>query len=258
MKTFEKEHPNDHLLNELIEIRGEGIHTTRDSGNAYDRLHNEGYLRQRASFYLWILKLLRHQKGQKFLDISCGQGWLLRYALTVGLDVTGIDFSGAAIGPLPMINKDLKVCLGNAEDLPFRKGSFEYVVNIGSIEHYYNPPSALAEIARVLKPNGKAFILLPNTYGLLGNILYVWRKGDVFDDGQPIQRYGTKLQWKKLIERNGLRVIQTIKYEREWPRTWKDIVWVAARPYKILRTLTAVLIPVNLSSFFVFICRKKE
>jgi 2-polyprenyl-3-methyl-5-hydroxy-6-metoxy-1,4-benzoquinol methylase len=258
MDTFEKEATNDRLLNELIELRGEGIRTTGDSGKVYDRLHDEGYLRQRTSFYLWFSKLLQSQKGQKLLDVSCGQGWFLRSAVTRGLEVTGIDLSGAAITPLPKINRDLNVCLGNAEQLPFRTGSFDLVVNLGSLEHYQHPPLALVETSRVLKPTGKAFFLLPNTYGLLGNIIYAWRKGDVFDDGQPIQRYGTRLQWEKLIKLNGLRVVQTVKYEREWPRTWEDIRWTAFRPYKILRTLMAPLIPINLATFLVFICRKED
>ena len=129
-------------------------------------------------------------------------------------------------------------------------------MNIGSIEHYLQPYRAVREIRRVLKPTGTACILLPNTFGLLGNILYVWRNGDVFDDGQPLQRYGTLQQWQTLLESNGLCVFRTHKYERAWPRTWRDLKWYAMRPYKFLRVFLTPFIPVNLSSFFVFLCRR--
>ena len=99
-------------------------------------------------------------------------------------------------------------------------------------------------------------ILLPNTFGLLGNVLHVWRTGDVYDDGQPLQRYGTNAQWRKLLELNGLQIVKTIRYEREGPRTWGDLVWYLRRPHRLGRVLLAPLIPKNLSSFLVYLCRK--
>jgi hypothetical protein len=96
---------------------------------------------------------------------------------------------------------------------------------------------------------------VPNAYGLLGNIAYVWRQGEIFDDGQPLQRYATRRTWEALLERGGLRVERTLGYgELEFPRTARDALWLVARPHKLVRYLLTPLIPTNLANDFVFIC----
>jgi hypothetical protein len=106
----------------------------------------------------------------------------------------------------------------------------------------------------VLRPGGHALVLLPNTFGLLSNILYVWRTGQVFDDGQPLQRYGTNGQWRQLLEDNGLRVEHTYKYERAWPRTWRDLAWYLLHPHRFVRPMLSLVVPTNLASFLVYLC----
>jgi len=247
---------NERLLRGLVEIWGQGIATAGDSAHDYEALHAGGHLRQRDSFYKWLLGLLAARPGQSLLDISCGQGALLSFAAQAGLEVTGLDLAGSALvaaaGAVPA-----GLCLANAEQLPFTTDSFDLVTNIGSVEHYFRPSLAVREAARVLRPAGLALILLPNTFGLLGNILHVWRTGDVYDDGQPLQRYGTPGQWLRLLEINGLAVQRTIKYEREWPRTWPDVAFYARRPYKLIRAALSAAIPTNLTSFLIYLCRKK-
>ncbi|MEJ2208786.1 MAG: class I SAM-dependent methyltransferase [Anaerolineae bacterium] len=248
---------NKQILRTLVELRGPGIEHTSDSADSYDELHAAGHLRQRDSFYKWIISLLQPQAGQRLLDVSCGQGSVLKFGQEAGLVVAGLDLSSAAVAVArQQTDGQGSLAVANAEQLPYGDDSFDYVTNIGSVEHYARPGQAVAEMARVLRPDGLALILLPNTFGLLGNILYVWRHGDVFDDGQPLQRYGTRAQWGRLLEMNGLRVERTTRYERALPRTWRDLAWFLARPYRLGRALLAPFIPLNLSSFLVYRCRK--
>jgi SAM-dependent methyltransferase len=244
------------LLSQMVEIRHPMINSVEESGAAYDDLHSKGYLRQQDSFYKWLVSLLHPEPGQRLLDISCGQGPLLKFAMDAGLRSVGVDISSIAIRQARTLLAPAIVNVGDAEYLPYVDYSFDYVTNIGSVEHYLHPYLAVQEMHRVLKPTGIACILLPNTFGLLGNILYVWRNGDVFDDGQPLQRYGTCRQWQTLLENNGLQVFHIHKYERVWPRTWQDLIWHMMRPHKLLRAFLTPLIPVNLSSFFVFLCHR--
>lgn len=253
----DKQAQNEQLMRELVELRGPGIRQTSDSAVSYDELHAAGHLRQRDSFYKWLVSLLQPQPGQRLLDVSCGQGSLLRVGQEAGLVVTGLDLSARAVAVARLeTGGQGDLVVANAERLPYRDSSFDYVTNIGSVEHYSHPGRAVAEMARVLDPDGVALILLPNTFGLLGNILHVWRHGDVFDDGQPLQRYGTRSQWCRLLEMNGLQVVRTSRYERALPRTWPDLAWYMARPYRLGRALLAPFIPLNLSSFLVYRCRK--
>lgn len=247
---------NERLIQELVELRGPQIVLVEDSAHGYDELHGEGYLRQQDSFYMWLLSLLEPQPGQSLLDVSCGQGALLDFAGQAGLQAVGLDLSPSAVTTAGQQVPPPLLCVADAEQLPYSDTRFDYATNIGSIEHYFRPHWAIREMARVLRPDGLALILLPNTFGLLGNILHVWRKGDVFDDGQPLQRYGTLVQWRKLLESNGLQVVRTVKYERAWPRTRQDLLWYIRRPHRLGRVLLAPLVPLNLASFLVYLCRK--
>lgn len=240
----------------MVEIRGHHITSTQASLAAYDDLHATGHLVQRDSFYKWLVGLLRPSPGKRLLDVSCGQGGVLKFAAMAQLKVFGLDLSLAAIEKANKLDINAAMNVGNAEQLPYADNAFDYVTNIGSVEHYLHPSNAVQEMSRVLRSDGLACILLPNTFGLLGNILHVWRTGDVFDDGQPLQRYGTSRQWRSLLEINGFDVVRVLKYERECPRTWADILWYCLRPHKLVRVILSPFIPLNLSSFLVFLCRK--
>ena len=182
----------------------------------------------------------------------------MHFAQEARLKTTGIDLSPAAVKAASLVVPSSNLTVANAENLPFKKGLFNYLTNIGSLEHYFNPARAIKEMSRVLAPTGLALVLLPNTFGLLGNIFHVWRTGDVFDDGQPLQRYGTPVQWSTLLQENGLRVIRVIKYEREFPRTWRDGCWYLLHPHKLVRVFLSFLVPQNMASFLVYLCRKAE
>lgn len=241
----------------MLEIRHEGMQALSNTQQAYNNIFHSSGLMQRDSYYLWLLHLLHPEPGQTLLDISCGQGRLVTLAQRMGLQAFGIDFSFAALLQGQADCTEAQWGVGNGEQLPLPDQCMDYVTHIGSLEHYIHPQNGANEIFRVLKPGGKACILLPNAYGLLGNIKHVLQKGDIFDDGQPIQRYATRNTWSKMLENTGLRIQQTIGYgEVEWPHTKTDFQWLFARPHKIIRLLLTQFIPLNLSNHFVFICTR--
>ena len=240
----------------MLEIRKPSIASLQDSRSAYDAIYAERGIRQLDSFYAWLLRLLRPEEGKKLLDVSCGEGHLLRIGARYGLGLYGLDISDAAISIARQNIPSAELAVGDAEDLPFPDDCFDYVTNIGSLEHYLHPDKGVREMARILKRAGKACILLPNSFGLTWNILSVWRTGDISDDGQPIQRYATRKEWQELLEGNGLSVYKTLKYEREFPRTIGDAWWYIRHPKKLLHLALSPLIPLNLASCFVFLCRK--
>ena len=165
-----------------------------------------------------------------------------------------MDFSFAALQK-GMEDYDLRsVWMSNAERLSVADRSFDFVTNVGSVEHYFDPEAAIREMRRILKPEGVACILVPNTFSLFGNVQYAWRAGDAFDDGQPLQRYNTRRGWHRLLEKNGLIPFRTLKYEREWPRTGEDCLWYLKRPSKLLKLLISPLVPVNLANSLVYLC----
>jgi SAM-dependent methyltransferase len=238
----------------MIEIYHPEMTSTVNTQKAYDGIYAGSGIQMRDSFYAWILKHLNAKPGALVLDISCGQGRLISLAHQQGLNGIGSDFSPQAVY---LANQEVPGCfaVGDGECLPFADHSIDYICHIGSLEHYVNPLQGAKEIGRVISANGKAVILLPNAYGLLGIIPFVMKSGDVFDDGQPLQRYATRKRWADILSQGGLNVDRTIAYtEVDFPRYWKDLWWLLARPQKIIRGILAHLVPVNLSNMLVYIC----
>lgn len=240
----------------MLEIRRQAVSSTRDTRIAYDDVYAGRGVRLTDSFYLWVLNLLHLEQGKKLLDVSCGEGVLLRFAGAAGILAHGIDFSEVAAGVARQNAASASIVVADAEALPWPDNHFDCVTNIGSLEHYVHPEESVKEMARVLKPDGLACILVPNTFGLWGNIKHVWRTGDIFDDGfQPIQRYATKNVWADLLTENGLPPYKIVKHEREAPRTLKDAVSFLRHPLRILRLALLPLVPLNLADRLVFFCR---
>lgn len=201
------------------------------------------------------MSLLKPDPASLLLDISCGQGRLITLAQLRNVQSIGVDFAleGILVGKID--SPQSKWLVGDGEKLPFVNNSIDYVTHIGSLEHYLDPLKGAEEISRVLKPGGKAAILLPNAFGLMGNIKHVMTTGEIFDDGQPIQRYGTRSTWENILIRAGLKVVKTIAYgEVELPRTYQEAIWFISHPRKVLRYIVSFLIPLNLSNHFVFVC----
>jgi SAM-dependent methyltransferase len=240
----------------MIEIRHRNMEDTAATREAYNQLYRHTGILLRDSFYLWLLSLLRPQPGQLLLDISCGQGRLVRFGLEKGGLAIGVDFAEAAVFKGQAEAPRAGWVVADGELLPIREACADYVTHIGSLEHYQHPEVGISEIARILKPSGVACVLLPNAYGLFGNIKHVWQTGDVFDDGQPLQRYNTRGGWHRMLVANRLFPFRTVKYEREWPRTWKDLGWYLTNPLKLVRLCLAWAVPLNLANCLVYLCRR--
>jgi SAM-dependent methyltransferase len=100
----------------------------------------------------WVVRRLTRKYGSApFLDAGCGTGLNLRH-LPPGS--TGIDINPRNVAIVERRLPGYKVVLGDIEALPFDDGSFATVVCTEVLEHVPDPPKAIAEIRRVLRPGG--------------------------------------------------------------------------------------------------------
>jgi 2-polyprenyl-3-methyl-5-hydroxy-6-metoxy-1,4-benzoquinol methylase len=73
----------------------------------------------------------------------------------------------------------------------FRDGEFDTVISCETIEHVPNPPLAIRQLARVLRPGGRLLVTTPNYFSSIGLYrAYCWARGKKFDEcGQPIVQW---------------------------------------------------------------------
>lgn len=106
----------------------------------------------------------RYANGKHVLDIACGTGYGTRLLSHVAARVVGGDISlesvSSALRRYHAANVDY-VCL-DAQEFPFREGSFDVVVSLETVEHLVEAERFLDECVRVLRPGGTLVLSTPN------------------------------------------------------------------------------------------------
>lgn len=115
-----------------------------------------GYMRR-----ILIEELMIGPHGKKALDVGCGGGILAEEFARLGCSVTGIDPSEQSIEAARTHARQENLAIeyrqGSGEALPFPDASFELVYCCDVLEHVSDVGRVVAEIARVLKPDGIFF-----------------------------------------------------------------------------------------------------
>jgi len=98
------------------------------------------------------------------LDVGCGDGYWSEKIKELGYKTVSIDMHRE----YPNVDSDYEysemIPTDINEKLPFEDDSFDLVWCSEVIEHVQNHESAIMEMRRVLKPNGKLIITTPNSY----------------------------------------------------------------------------------------------
>lgn len=143
-------------------------------------------------------------KGKSVLEIGSGGGAHSALFKRYGAHVTSVDITIERVvstaKKLSLIKEGTGLSLqADAETLPFMDNSFDIVYSNGVLHHSENTEKCIEEVRRVLKPNGKAVImlysrysalywlnLLPRTilYGLIFNVPEAERIG-IITEGRP-------------------------------------------------------------------------
>lgn len=85
-------------------------------------------------------------KGNKTVDIACGEGLIERLAP----ETVGVEFSLNALKKAKQGGAK-NLVLASAQNLPFVANSFDVAICAGSLEQFENPQTSISEMARVSK-----------------------------------------------------------------------------------------------------------
>jgi ubiquinone/menaquinone biosynthesis C-methylase UbiE len=124
----------------------------------------------------WMPRVMEFAKhaGEQVLEVGGGMGTDLAQFARNGAIVTDVDLSGGHL-QIAQENFRLRGLTGrfihhDAESLPFENDSFDLVYSNGVVHHTPNTRRAVAEMFRVLKPGGRAIVMV-----YAENSLQYWR-----------------------------------------------------------------------------------
>ncbi|MHC4515836.1 MAG: class I SAM-dependent methyltransferase [Planctomycetota bacterium] len=114
---------------------------------------------RRAIFFDLIERTLNGRRDLQILEVGCGAGGMLaplsRFGRVHGVDVAH-DYMQYC-----QHRGYKRVVTGNGYQLPFADDSFDLVALFDVIEHIEDDRQVLAEVKRILKPDGQVFISVP-------------------------------------------------------------------------------------------------
>jgi ubiquinone/menaquinone biosynthesis C-methylase UbiE len=146
--------------------------------SALQRLESQSKRRYELEPYLLEFARFSDFQDRDVLEIGVGMGSdHVQIAQNQPRSLTGIDLTERAIGftkqRLEYYGFQSDLAVANAEELPFGDDSFDIIYSWGVLHHSENTPKAVNEVYRVLRPGGKAKIMIYHKYSMVGYILWL-------------------------------------------------------------------------------------
>jgi ubiquinone/menaquinone biosynthesis C-methylase UbiE len=164
-----------------------------------------------------LISLLPPRSGGLALDLGCGTGIMLdklsaRYGRVAGLDISQEMLEGFDLSDL---RDGLSVGLvrGDMAALPFATGQFDAIVCRSALHHMDDEQGVLAEIARVLAPDGRLVLGEPANDNLLTRAARAWvKRRPSYGTIHTIDRAYTRRQLRELLSAAGLEVRREVRF----------------------------------------------
>lgn len=200
----------------------------------------DDYGRHRAGFpeslYERLTRFGIGVAGQRVVDLGTGTGTLARGFARRGCEVIGIDPSAPMLETARSLDAEAGVKVdyrvGRAEQtgLP---DAFADVVSAGQCWHWFERARAAAEVARILRADGRVVIAHFDWIPLRGNVVRATE--ELIERHNPRWKLGGGLgvhpQWLRDLGEAGFRELETFSYDVDVPYTpeaWRGRVRASA------------------------------
>lgn len=133
---------------------------------------------------------------------------ILAWAAAQGGTAYGVDISLPTVrqAHAAFTHTRLGGVVGDVRDLPFASGSVDAVYSMGTIEHFDETERAVQEIARVLRPGGRALVGVPNRHDPFLRPLLVAALHAVGSHPYGFEKSYSRRALREMLERAGLTV----------------------------------------------------
>src|SRR4029453_10342095 len=139
---------------------------------------------------------------------------ILAWASRRGAPAHGIEISEpiliqarGAFDTGPGAQHCLRGAVADVRDLPFCDASFDAIYSMGTIEHFDETERAVEEMARVLKPGGRAIVGVPNRHDPFLRPLFATALQAVGLYGYGYEKSYSRRALREMLERAGLEVV---------------------------------------------------
>lgn len=157
----------------------------------------------------WLCRRVGLAAGGTVIDLAAGTGKLSRPLAATGARVIAVEPLEAmrrAIGP------GIEALEGTAEALPLCEGSAD-VVTVGQAFHWFDGEAALAEIHRVLRPQGSLALLWNSRR--MEDLVHVQIEELIKPHCEHVPRHGTGA-WRQAFARTELfGPLEEVEFEHE-------------------------------------------
>lgn len=121
----------------------------------------------------WLFSQIGSLKGKRVLDVGAGFGEASVWMALRGAEVTMLDVSDGMLQRARQEAEKRGVCVqtvqGQAEAMPFPEGTFDVVYG-ANVLHHCELDTVAGEVARILKPGGKAAFIEPLAHNPVINV----------------------------------------------------------------------------------------
>ena len=183
----------------------------------------------------YIAQIISSDLPERYLDIGCGEGYLL--SAVEAKDKYGIDISQKALEITAERSKS-NVCIGFAEEIPFPDNYFDTISSIGVMTHFIDDINATKEINRILKVGGKYILGIYLRPPLLLSFYSIIKKVKIeIKDPLNLIKLSVKKIMKKINRKN--RTQQIVKQPVEIFYSEKELIKILNNcGFNILETIT--------------------
>ena len=149
-----------------------------DGNEMRERLERQAATRYELEPFIFEFARFGEGAGCDVLEIGVGMGAdHLQWAKARPRSLAGIDLTERAVvftrERLGLYSLESDVRVADAENLPFNDNSFDIVYSWGVLHHSPDTERAIAEVRRVLRPGGRALVMIYHRISLVGLMLWL-------------------------------------------------------------------------------------